>query len=119
MFLPYAPAQNERQIGGLGGIATRDDLEAELEEAGIDLLPGSGVVGAITGSLLADCYRTNVPAAAVNVHANPRTPDPMSAQAVIETALEPLVQFDIDPAGLDEQADEIRQQMQQIAEHYR
>lgn len=118
LFLAGAPARSEDQIGTIGGIATTDDLEAELEEAGIDLIGGSGVIGGVTGSLIADCYRADVPAAALIVHANPRIPDPMAARSVIENALEPLVQFDIDTTELEEQAGEIRQQMQQIAEQY-
>jgi len=37
---------------------------------------------------------------------------------VIETALEPLVDFDIDTTALDEQADDIQQRMQQVAQQY-
>jgi uncharacterized protein len=92
LFLAGAPAQNESQVGTIGGIATTDDLEAELDDAGVELIRGSGVVGGITGSLLDDCYRADVPAAALIVHANPRIPDPRAARSVIENALEPLVQ---------------------------
>ena len=52
------------------------------------------------------------------VRAHPYLPDPKAAKSVTETALEPLVDFDIDTTALDEQAEEIQQQMQQIAQQY-
>lgn len=60
-----------------------------------------------------------VPAAVLIVEAHPYLPDPGAAQAVIDTALEPLVYFDIDTTELEKQASEIQQRMQQIAEQYR
>ncbi|MFB6153381.1 MAG: PAC2 family protein, partial [Halodesulfurarchaeum sp.] len=43
-------------------------------------------------------------------------PDPTAAQAVIENALEPLVDFDIDTSELEERAEQIQKQKQQIAQ---
>jgi uncharacterized protein len=45
----------------------------------------------------------------------PYIPDPAAARAVIEEALEPLVEFDIATQELDEQAEQIQEQKQQIA----
>ena len=59
------------------------------------------------------------PAAVLIVESHPYLPDPGAAQAVIENALEPLVDFDIDTSELEKQAEEIQQRMQQIAEQYR
>jgi uncharacterized protein len=116
VFLAGAPAETEAEIGEVVGVATTDRLETALVDAGIDLADGSGVVGGVTGALLSDCYQRDVPAAVLVVRSNPYIPDPGAARAVIEDALEPLVEFDIDTTELLEQAEEIQRQKQQVAE---
>jgi len=116
IFLAGAPAESEEQTGEVVGVATTDELESDLTEAGIALAEGSGAIGGATGALVADCYHDDVPAAVLIVRCNPYIPDPGAAQAVIENALEPLVEFDIDTTELQERAEEIRQRMDQIAQ---
>jgi uncharacterized protein len=116
IFLAGTPAESEDEIGEVVGVATTDDLETALVDVGLTLADGSGVVGGVTGALLADCYHDDVPAAVLIVRSNPYIPDPAAARAVIEEALEPLVEFDIDTQELLEQAEEIQKQKQQIAE---
>ena len=116
VLLAGAPAESEDQVGEVVGIATTDALEAELEAAGIDPADGSGVIGGVTGALLSDCYHGDVPAVALVVRSNPYIPDPGAARAVIEDALEPLVEFDIDTQELLERAEEIQRRKQQVAE---
>lgn len=116
VFLAGAPAETEDEIGEVVGVATTDRLENALTDAGISLAEGSGVIGGVTGALLADCYHEDVPAAVLIVRSNPYIPDPGAARSVIEHALEPLVDFDIDTRELLEQAEEIQQQKQQIAQ---
>ena len=118
IFLVGAPAENEGQIGAVRGVATTDEMELSLREADIQLAGEPGLIGGVTGALLNKCYHRDVPAAALIVKARPALPDPTAAKAVIEDALEPLVDFDIDTAELEEQANEIRQQLQQIADQY-
>jgi uncharacterized protein len=116
VFLAGAAAETESEIGDVAGVATTDELERALTEAGITLADGAGVISGVTGALLADCYHNDVPAAVLIVKSNPYIPDPGAARTVIETALEPLVDFDIDTSELREQAEEIQKQKQQIAE---
>lgn len=116
IFLAGAPAEAEDQIGEVVGVATTETLESELEAANIDLAQGSGIVGGVTGALAGACHEVGVPAAVLIVRANPYLPDPAAARAVIETALEPLVEFDVDTTELERQADEIRSRKQQIAQ---
>ncbi len=118
IFLAGAPAQAEAQIGDVTGVATTDAVEADLEAAGIELADGTGVIGGVTGALVAACHRADVPAAVLVVKAHPYVPDPSAARSVIETALEPLVEFDIDTTELAEQADRIQNQLQQMAQQY-
>ncbi|EMA56104.1 proteasome assembly chaperone family protein [Halococcus thailandensis] len=116
VFLAGAPAESKDEIGEIVGVATTDRLETALTDSGITLAEGSGVISGITGALLADCYHDNVPAALLIVRSNPYIPDPTAARAIVEDALEPLVEFDIDTQELLEQAEEIQEQNQQIAE---
>lgn len=119
VFLVGAPAETQAQIGDVSGIATTDEVAAALTDAGVALAEGNGLVGGATGALLGACYREGVPAAALVVRANPYIPDPRAAQAVVEDALEPLVDFDIDTTELEEEAHEIEGRLEQIAAQYR
>lgn len=118
IFLAGAPARNEDERGDVVGVATNSQIEKDLRAANIDIAEGAGLIGGITGSLVNDCYLNDIPAAVLIVNAHPSLPDPAAAQSVIETALEPLVDFDIDTTELKEQADNIQRQLQQIAEQY-
>jgi len=118
IFIAGAPAESEDQLGDVHGVATTDALREELHDAGVPVATEQGVVGGITGALVRECYQLEVPATLLIVRAHPRLPDPGAAKAVIETALEPLVDFDIDTTELDEHAEEIKTQMRQIAEQY-
>lgn len=118
IFLAGAPAESEDQVGAVTGVATTEALKAELDDAKIPIAAEPGLVGGVTGSLVRECYHADVPATLLIVRSHPFLPDPQAAKSVIETALEPLVDFDIDTSPLDEQADEIQQRMQQIAEQY-
>jgi len=89
-------------------------LKTDLEDAEIELAEDSGAVGGVTGVLINVCHQADVPAALLLVHADPRLPDPATAQSVIETALEPLVKFDIDTTELREQAEEIQRQKRRV-----
>ncbi|MFB6354257.1 MAG: proteasome assembly chaperone family protein [Halobacteriales archaeon] len=118
IFLAGAPVQRRADVGSVFGVATTDAVEADLEAAGIELAEGLGIVGGVTGALVHACYQADVPAAVLVVGAHPFIPDPGAARAVIENALEPLVDFDIDTSELAEQADEIQRRMRQLAEQY-
>jgi len=118
IFLAGAPARNEEEIGDVIGIATSDETEAQIRDAGIELAEGSGLVGGVTGALVSGCYEQSVPAAVLIVKAHPQLPDPGAAQSVIENALEPMVDFDIDTTELEDQSEQIRSQLEQIARQY-
>ena len=118
IFLAGAPARTDAEVGSVSAIATGDELAADLRDAGIEFATGDGLIGGITGALATDCYRTDVPAAVLVVRTDPYLPDPGAARSVIEDALEPLVDFDIDTAELDAQSREIRAEMEYLAEQY-
>ncbi|MDS0474427.1 PAC2 family protein [Natrinema sp. 1APR25-10V2] len=116
IFLAGAPAQSEDQQGEVVGVATTESMRDELEAADIEIADDSGVVGGVTGAFVTACYQADVPAALLLVRADPRLPDPAAARSVIENALEPLVEFDIDTDELREQAEEIQRKKQQVAQ---
>jgi uncharacterized protein len=118
IFLTGAPAESESRIGDVAGVATDDEMYEQLKAAGVDVAEDPGLVGGITGALVKECYHADVPAIVLVVRSHPFLPDPGAAQQVIEEALEPLVDFDIDTTELREQSDEIQQRMQQIAQQY-
>ncbi len=115
IFLVGAPAANEETLGDVHGVATTDAQRGELQKAGIDLAEGAGAIGGPTGALLSTCHDHDVPAIALIVRANPRLPDPGAARSAIDNALEPLVDFSIDTSTLQERAEEIRRQKQNVA----
>lgn len=118
IFVAGAPADSEDRLGEVVGVATTESVKEDLLEAGVPIADDLGLVGGVTGALVRECYHADVPAALLVVGAHPFLPDPRAAKAVIETALEPLVEFDVDTTSLEEQADEIQGRMQQVAEQY-
>ncbi|TYL36526.1 ATP-grasp superfamily enzyme [Natronococcus pandeyae] len=118
IFLAGAPAESEGEIGSVTGVGTTEAIKRDLVDADIPVPDEPGLVGGVTGSLVRECYQADIPAALLIVRSHPFLPDPQAAKSVIETALEPLVEFDIDTTALDEQADEVQQRMQQVAQQY-
>ena len=118
IFIAGAPAQSEEALGDVTGVATTESIKDDLIDAGIPIADDLGLVGGITGALVRECYHGDVPAALLIVKAHPFLPDPGAARSVIETALEPLVDFDVDTAELEEQAEEIQGRMEQVANQY-
>ncbi len=119
IFLVGTPAQSEEELGEVVGVATDEAQVGELKKAGVEVSQGSGLIGGPTGALLEGCYHQDIPAIALVVKAHPQLPDPGAARSLIEDALEPLVDFDIDTTELQEQADEIQEKLQQVAKQYR
>ncbi|MDX1748111.1 MAG: PAC2 family protein, partial [Halobacteriales archaeon] len=96
IFLAGAPASSPESIGEVTGVATTAAVESDLTDAGINLAEDTGLVGGVTGAIVSECFHAGVPAALLIVRADPYVPDPAAARSLIETALEPLVEFDID-----------------------
>lgn len=118
IVLAGVPAQSEEQVGEVTGLVTSEDAANELRDIDVPLDTNVGFLGGASGAVLNECYHANIPTIALIVKAHPYLPDPEAARAVIKEALEPLVNFDINTQALEEKADEIRTQMEQIANHY-
>ena len=118
IFLAGAPAASESDRGQVMGIATTEAMKSRLQTADIELAADPGVIGGVTGALAQTCHHRSIPTAVLIVRSHPYLPDPGAAQSLIESALEPLVDFEIDTTELEKQAEEIQARMQQIAEQY-
>lgn len=119
VFLAGAPAETDDDRGTVRGVATDEAVRADLEAAGVTLGAEPGLVGGVTGGLVRECHRRDVPAALLIVDAHPYLPDPTAAAAVVDEALEPLVGFEVDTTPLRERAERIEREMRQVAEQYR
>lgn len=119
IFLVGVAAQNEEELGTIRGVATDEEPLEELRKAGVERAEGQGLVGGPTGALLDACHQRDIPAIGLLAKVHPQLPDPGAAQVLIEEALEPLVDFDIDTTELEEQAAQIQQQLEQVAQQYR
>jgi len=119
VFLTGVPAESESRIGDVAGVATTDEAAADLDAAGVERATDPGLITGVTGAIVEACYHADVPAIVLLVRAHPFLPDPGAARRVIEDALEPLVDFDVETDELREQADEIQRQLRQLAEQYR
>lgn len=118
IFLVGIPAQNEEELGAIRGVATDEAQLDRLRKSGVEVAGGQGLVGGPTGALLDACHQRDIPAICLLTKVHPRLPDPGAAQVLIEEALEPLVDFDIDTSELEEQAAEIQRQLEQVAQEY-
>lgn len=118
VFLAGAPAESEADRGTVMGVGTTTEMRDRLTDTGIDLATDPGVIGGVTGALAQACRRRSVPTVILVVKSHPYLPDPGAAQTLIEEALEPLVDFDVDTTELAQQAETIQRRMQQIAEQY-
>lgn len=114
IFIAGVPAESQEDRGTVQGVGTTEERREALRENGIDVAEESGVVGGVTGSLVSACHHADVPATLLLTHVHPQLPDPGAAQSVIENALEPLVDFDVDTQALEEQEEEIQRQKQQV-----
>lgn len=119
IVLAGVPAQTEEEVGEVTCIVTDDAAIQEVEAAGVPLDSSNGFLSGTSGAVVNDCYHADIPTIALIVKAHPFLPDPEAAGAVIEKALEPLVDFEIDTRTLKEEADHIREQMEQVAQHFK
>lgn len=97
------------------GVATGDAGD-RLEQAGIAAPDGPGMIGGPTGALLYRAHEMDMDALGLIVEADPQFPDPGAARALIDRGIEPMTGLDVDTQHLTEQASQIKQQKEQLAE---
>jgi len=114
IFLSGRPAEKDG-VPAVYGIATGDGGPL-LEEAGIDAPSESGAITGPTGALVHETQRVGLTSVGLVVEADPQFPDPEAARALLQTGVGPPGAFDVDTEALVEQAEEIGQAKEQLAQ---
>ncbi|WP_336328095.1 proteasome assembly chaperone family protein [Halovenus sp. HT40] len=109
--LPQEKADPPKMYGvGVGAAQDR------LADHDIDAPSESGMISGPTGALLAEAGEQELAAIGIVVQANPQFPDPEAARTVLVNAIEPLLSVDIDTDKLVDQAEEIAEAREKLAQ---
>lgn len=90
--------------------------ERVLEEAGIEAPEQTGIVGGPTGAMMHAAEERGIDAVCLVVETDPQFPDPIAAQTLVDRGVEEIVGFDVETEVLAEQAEEIKEQKQKLAQ---
>jgi len=102
----------------LYGVATGDGADA-LTRASIAEPPETGLVSGPTGAMLAEALEYGRDAVGLVVESDPQFPDPEAARRLIVDGIDPIAGTETPTDGLVEQASEIRNAKQALAERMR
>ncbi|PSP32146.1 3-isopropylmalate dehydratase [Halobacteriales archaeon QH_10_67_22] len=97
------------------GVAS-DGAAGLLDDYGIDPPTQDGVITGPTGALLYRAQRVDLPALGLVVEANQNFPDPEAARVLLLDGIGPIADVSIDTDRLVEQAEEISEARQQLAQ---
>lgn len=114
LYLSGLPTEKDGRPA-LHGIATGDAGSA-LETHGIDAPQHSGIVSGPTGALIHGAYRAGIDSVGLVVQSNPQFPDPEAARVLLADAIGPIADVEVETDTLVEQAEEIADARQQLAE---
>lgn len=115
IYVSGLPVEEKSTPPACYGVAT-GAAGAMLDEIDIATPSQDGGISGPTGALLHEAADRGVDGIGVIVESDPQFPDPEAATAMIESVLKPLVGASFDVAPLREQATQIREQRQQLAE---
>ena len=99
----------------LYGVAT-GDAEDAIDDAGLVPPRDGGMVTGPTGALLHRASEIGLDAVGLIVQTEGQFPDPEAARAILEHGVSPIGGFDVDTEALVEQAGEIQDAREQLAE---
>ncbi|WP_435146222.1 proteasome assembly chaperone family protein [Halobaculum sp. P14] len=99
----------------LRGVAAGEG-DAVLDRVGVSAPDEPGIVSGPAGALLSHALATDQTAVGLVVDADPKFPDPIAAQAVLEACVEPIADVDVDSDRLESQATQIQRAKEQFAE---
>jgi uncharacterized protein len=101
------PAMFGVRTGGADEMLARADVRAPSER---------GLVAGPTGALMAEAGERDLPSVALVVESNERFPDPEAARVVLQDGIQPIAEVDVPLETLVEQATEIRDAKEQLAQ---
>ena len=114
-FLSGLGRERDESAPGLYGVATGDGGEA-LDRAAVTAPSESGLVSGPTGAMLAAALEAGRDAVGLVVESDPRFPDPEAARVLVRDGIDPIAGTETPTDRLVEQATEIRDAKQQLAE---
>ena len=114
LYLSGLPDQSEN-VPEVYGVSTGEG-DALLDEAGIVPPAEGGLVSGPTGALLYHAGRADLDSVGLIAETNPKFPDPEAARAVLDAGVEPITGIDVDTDELVEQAEEIQDAREQLAQ---
>ncbi|MDY6761573.1 MAG: PAC2 family protein [Candidatus Nanohaloarchaea archaeon] len=110
--LPSSEEDDDKQLYGVGA-GDADDI---LENAGIAAPDQTGLIGGPTGAMIYEAADRGMDAVGLVAETDPQFPDPIAAQLLLDDGVEQIVDIEVDTEVLVEQAEEIKEQKQQLAE---
>ncbi|MFB6082870.1 MAG: proteasome assembly chaperone family protein [Halorientalis sp.] len=114
LYLSGIPAERD-DPPELHGIAT-GEADSLLSEHDVSPPPQGGLVSGPTGNLLSRAERDGLDSLGFVVESNAQFPDPEAARKLLLDAIEPVAGIDVDTQKLVDQAEEIAQARQQLAQ---
>jgi len=114
VFLSGRPAEKEG-VPAVYGVSTGDGASM-LEDADIDPPSEMGAITGPTGALIHESQRVGLTGVGLVVEADRQFPDPEAARALLQTAIGPLADFEVDTEALVEQAEEIGKAKERLAQ---
>ncbi|SFR52111.1 MULTISPECIES: proteasome assembly chaperone family protein [Halorubrum] len=118
VFLSGLGREKDDEPPALYGIATGDGGEA-LARAEVEAPSESGLVSGPTGAMVAAALEHDRDAVGLVVESDPKFPDPEAARRLILDGIDPIAGTETPTDGLVDQATEIREAKQQLAEQMR
>lgn len=115
LYVSGLPSEKKADVPDLYGVATGDGTDL-LDEAGIVPPAEGGLVSGPTGALLAEASERDVTSVGLIAEASQQFPDPEAARSVLEYGVEPLADVEVDTDDLVEQAEDIREARERLAE---
>lgn len=95
---------------------TTGAADSLLDAHGIDPPTEDGAVSGPTGALLNRAAARERDSVGLIVESSPQFPDPQAARVLIENGIAPIADLDVDVSELDDRAEEIREQREQLAQ---
>lgn len=114
IYLSGRPAEKDG-VPAVYGVSTGDGSEM-LEEADVDPPSENGAITGPTGALVHESQRIGLRSIALVTEADKQFPDPEAARALLQSAIGPLADFEVDTEALVEQAEEIGRAKAQLAQ---
>jgi len=115
LYVSGLPSEKEADVPDLYGVATGEGT-ALLDEAGIVPPVEGGLVSGPTGALLAEAGERGVTSVGLVAEASQQFPDPEAARSVLEYGVGPLADVEVDTDELVDQAEDIREARERLAE---